>query len=88
MTPEAILGGGDGKMAARAVLGAVCRRLWQVLGELGGLGGATGTVATNSGCHLSFCPSGAFPVFIPHLGCCLRERGWFYLEFFRGIKHS
>ena len=42
MTPEAVLGGLDGKMAARAALGSMCRRLWQVRGGLGVLSRLTG----------------------------------------------
>jgi hypothetical protein len=30
VTPEATLGGQDGKMAARAAFGAGCRHLWKV----------------------------------------------------------
>lgn len=45
VTPEAVVGGWGGKMAARGALGAVCRRLWQqVPGMLGELGAPTGTL--------------------------------------------
>ena len=83
VTPEAIRRSGNGKMAARAVFGALGRRLWQVRSALRGLGGLTGTVTITSDCQVSFFPASA--IFISHLdplfGRRWREKGWFYLEF-------
>lgn len=91
MIPEAIRGRGKGKMAARAVFGALGRRLWQVRSVLRELGGLTGTGTITSDCHLSFFPSSA--IFIPHFDPFFlveggEKRADFYLEFSQDKNRS